>query len=160
MHAWGAVEFRICLAPKYHGNSISVQSYDFCPHLAKLNAWFQTFSYSDLYNWKYIGHKTKPYRPILRPHSWFIEIFNFVFISLVLGAVHALPLPALGWPFREGGIQPAGSYAQMHKHNILSITCNLCMNTLFIVQNTIVHCSHLLLFIMLSVQLSITLSNS
>ena len=37
MHAWGAVEFRIHLAPKYHGNSISAQSYDFCPPLAQLD---------------------------------------------------------------------------------------------------------------------------
>ena len=44
-HAWGAVKFRIRLAPKYHGNSISAQSYDFCSHLAKLNTLDFTLSH-------------------------------------------------------------------------------------------------------------------
>ena len=29
MHGLGAVDFRICLAPKNHGYSVSAQSYDF-----------------------------------------------------------------------------------------------------------------------------------
>ena len=37
MHDWGAVDFRILLAPKYHGYSISAQSYEFFPHLAQLD---------------------------------------------------------------------------------------------------------------------------
>ena len=37
MHAWGAVDLRIYLAKKNHGYSISAQSYDFCPHLIKLD---------------------------------------------------------------------------------------------------------------------------
>ena len=34
MHSWGSVDFRICLAPKNHGSSISAKIYDFYPHLA------------------------------------------------------------------------------------------------------------------------------
>ena len=45
MHALGAVNFRICLALKYHGNSISAQSYDFCPHLAQLDTLDFTLSH-------------------------------------------------------------------------------------------------------------------
>ena len=37
MHGWGAVYFRICLAPKNHGYSISALNYDFYPHLAQLD---------------------------------------------------------------------------------------------------------------------------
>ena len=37
MHAWGAVDLRIYLAPKNHGYSISAQSYDFGPRLIKLD---------------------------------------------------------------------------------------------------------------------------
>ena len=37
MHDWGAVDFRICMAPKNHGYLISAQSYEFCPHLAQLD---------------------------------------------------------------------------------------------------------------------------
>ena len=37
MHGWGAMYFRICLAPKYHGYSISAQNYEFCSHLAQLD---------------------------------------------------------------------------------------------------------------------------
>ena len=36
MHVWGAVDFRICLAPKNHGYKILAQSYDFYLHLAQL----------------------------------------------------------------------------------------------------------------------------
>ena len=45
MHALGAVNFRICLALKYHGNSISANSYDFCPHLAQLDTLDFTLSH-------------------------------------------------------------------------------------------------------------------
>ena len=37
MHCWGALDFRMCAAPKYHGFSISAQSYEFCPPLAQLD---------------------------------------------------------------------------------------------------------------------------
>ena len=37
MHVWGAVDLGIYLAKKNHGYSISAQSYDFCPHLIKLD---------------------------------------------------------------------------------------------------------------------------
>ena len=37
MHGWGAVDFRICLAPKDHGYSISSQRYDVYTHLAQLD---------------------------------------------------------------------------------------------------------------------------
>ena len=37
MHGWGAVNFRICLAPKYHGYSISAHSYELRHHLAQLD---------------------------------------------------------------------------------------------------------------------------
>ena len=37
MHVWGAVDLRIYLAKKNHGYSISAQSYDFGPHLMKLD---------------------------------------------------------------------------------------------------------------------------
>ena len=37
MHALGAVDLRICLEHKNHGYAISAQSYDFCPHLRKLD---------------------------------------------------------------------------------------------------------------------------
>ena len=37
MHAWGAVDLRIYLAQKNHGHSLSAQSYDFFPHLRKLD---------------------------------------------------------------------------------------------------------------------------
>ena len=36
-HGWGAVDFRICLALKYHGYSLSAQRYEFCPHLAQID---------------------------------------------------------------------------------------------------------------------------
>ena len=35
-HVRGAVDFMLCLAPKYHGYSISAQIYEFYPHLAEL----------------------------------------------------------------------------------------------------------------------------
>ena len=44
MHIWGAVEFRIHLAPKYHDNSISAQSYDFCLQLAQIDTFDFTLS--------------------------------------------------------------------------------------------------------------------
>ena len=37
MLAWGVVDLRVYLAQKNHGYSISAQSYDFCPHLRKLD---------------------------------------------------------------------------------------------------------------------------
>ena len=37
IRCWGAVDFKICLAPKYHGYSISAQSYEFYPHMAQLD---------------------------------------------------------------------------------------------------------------------------
>ena len=37
MHAWGVVDLRVYLAQKNHGYSISAKSYDFCPHLRKLD---------------------------------------------------------------------------------------------------------------------------
>ena len=37
IHGWGAADFRIGLAPKYHGYSISTKSYEFCLHLAQLD---------------------------------------------------------------------------------------------------------------------------
>ena len=37
MHAWEAVDLRINLAQKNHGYSISAQSYNFCPHMIKLD---------------------------------------------------------------------------------------------------------------------------
>ena len=37
LHGWWAMDFRICLAPKYHGCLISDQSYEFYPHLAQLD---------------------------------------------------------------------------------------------------------------------------
>ena len=46
MHAWGAVDLRIYLAQKNHGYSISAQSYDFCPHLIKLDIFDFTLSRS------------------------------------------------------------------------------------------------------------------
>ena len=47
MHALGAVGLRIYLAPKNHGNSISAQSYDFCPRLIKLDILNITLSHID-----------------------------------------------------------------------------------------------------------------
>ena len=37
MHGWEAVVLRISLAPKNHGQSVSAQSYDFCPRLKILD---------------------------------------------------------------------------------------------------------------------------
>ena len=37
MHGLWVVNFRNCVAPKYHGFWISAQSYDFCPRLAQLD---------------------------------------------------------------------------------------------------------------------------
>ena len=49
MPGWGAVDFRICLPPKYHGFSISAQSYEFCPHLAQLDNLDFTMSRNPVY---------------------------------------------------------------------------------------------------------------
>ena len=49
MHAWGAVDLRIYLAQKNHGSSISVQSYDFYPRLAKLDILDFTLSHTLLF---------------------------------------------------------------------------------------------------------------
>ena len=35
MHGWGALDFRICLAPAKHGCFTSAQSYDLCPSLVQ-----------------------------------------------------------------------------------------------------------------------------
>ena len=37
VHGWEAVGFRICLAPKNYGCSVSAPNYDFCPRLRKLD---------------------------------------------------------------------------------------------------------------------------
>ena len=36
LHYWGAVDTTICLAPKYHGNSISSYHHEFYLHLAQI----------------------------------------------------------------------------------------------------------------------------
>ena len=48
MHAWGAVDIRIYSAKKNHGYSISAKSYDFCPHLIKLDILDFTLSHMDI----------------------------------------------------------------------------------------------------------------
>ena len=55
MHGWGAVDFRICLAPKYHIYSISAQSYEFCTHLAQLDTFDFTLSLNKLKVWAWLG---------------------------------------------------------------------------------------------------------
>ena len=68
MHAWGAVDLRIYLAKKSHGYSISAQSYDFCPHLRKLDILDFTMS-----------HTHCIYRSINRK---FIVSFNYFKLNL------------------------------------------------------------------------------
>ena len=62
MHGWGAVDFRVCVAPKYNGYSISAQSYKFYPHLAQLYnldftlspthlKWYYKFSTNVYWRW-------------------------------------------------------------------------------------------------------------
>ena len=46
MHGCGVVDFRICLAPKYHGYSILDQSHEFGPHLAQLDNLDVTLSHT------------------------------------------------------------------------------------------------------------------
>ena len=48
MHFRGATNFRICLAPKYHGNLISAQIYEFHHHLAQLDNLDFTLSHKHL----------------------------------------------------------------------------------------------------------------
>ena len=43
------MDFRICLAPKYYGYSISVQSYELYPHLAQLDIIDVTMSHIHTY---------------------------------------------------------------------------------------------------------------
>ena len=54
MHAWRAVDLRIHLAKKNHGYSILAPSYNFCPHLIKLDILDFTLSHimMKLHLWK------------------------------------------------------------------------------------------------------------
>ena len=49
MHGWGTVDLRIYLASKIHCYSILAQSYDFCPHLKKLDILDFTLSPTGVY---------------------------------------------------------------------------------------------------------------
>ena len=57
MHALGAVDIRIYLAPNKHGYSISARSYDFCPQLRKLDVLdlesLTKCQHSLFYDWKH-----------------------------------------------------------------------------------------------------------
>ena len=47
-NGWKAVGFRIYLAPKNHGYSVSPQNYDFCPRLRKPDILDFTLSHMDI----------------------------------------------------------------------------------------------------------------
>jgi hypothetical protein len=53
MHGWGAMDFRISLAPKYHGYKISAQSYEFYLQQTQLDILEFTLSRINYY---YSGH--------------------------------------------------------------------------------------------------------
>ena len=66
MYGWGALDFRISLAKKYHGYSISAESYEFCPHLAQLDN--LDFTLSQIYIFLLICSVLDIYYKILGKH--------------------------------------------------------------------------------------------
>ena len=83
MHGWGAMDFRICLAPKYHGYLISAQNYEFYLHLAQLDILEFKLSHKPSWQcWYYPQGSRESVSPICK--NYYEELLNiqmFPFIA-------------------------------------------------------------------------------
>ena len=65
MHGWRAMDFKICLAPKYLGYLISAQSYEFYPHLAQPNLHFTLSRMLSLFFFNQANHAKQRFDSVL-----------------------------------------------------------------------------------------------
>ena len=131
MHCWRAMDFRVCLEPKYHGQSISAHSYEFYHYLAQLDNLDFTLSHKHLQGiWhscamtttktatKLSGHHISFKTQLPTPHLvlWMKLRVGRGWSWVKLGENFSLSLPPWVWLGLDWVVQYIDSFGLAHPH--------------------------------------------